>query len=61
MYEWSKSVIEKITKANCLDARDLRMVEIALRVHDVYNDILNECIDLDKSNKYELTCKKTLI
>lgn len=54
MYEWSKSIIEKISNANCLDARELRQVEIALRINEIYGQVLDECIGLTDEDKYEL-------
>ena len=54
MYEWSKIIIKKISDANCLDLKELRMVEVILRTHEVYEDIMNECIGISENNKYEL-------
>lgn len=54
MYEWSKEIIEKIDKANCLDIKELRMVEIALRMSEIHEGIMNECIGVSESNMYEL-------
>lgn len=54
MYEWSKKVVKKISDANCLDAVELRMVEIVLRSHEIHEEIMNECIGVSEDNKYEL-------
>ena len=57
MYEWSKNLTEKINKANCLPDADLRMVELALRLYEIHNDVLDECIGASNTNNYELTHK----
>lgn len=54
MYEWSKKIVEKIEKANCLSPDEIRVVEIALRMQDIYEDLLDECIGVSKENLYEL-------
>lgn len=54
MYEWSKEVVRKITEANCLNLKELRMVEIALRVSETHEYIMNECIGVSEDNRYEL-------
>lgn len=60
MYEISKEIIEKISKANCLSDSELAIIEIALRINDIYDDILDEAIGLSSENKYELKYKCTL-
>ena len=54
MYEWSKGIVEKIEKANCINPEEIRMVEIALRMQEIHEDILDECIGASKGNLYEL-------
>ena len=44
MYEWSKLLMEKIENAKCLNERDLRVVEVALRLYDIQEMILDEAI-----------------
>ena len=57
MYEWSKGVMKKISDSGCLDEKELRMVEVALRTSEIYDYIINECIGLTDDNKYELQHK----
>ena len=57
MYEWSKGIIEKIGNANCLTEKELRMVEISLRLSEIYDYILDECIGFSPEDTYELKYK----
>ena len=57
MYEWSKEVIEKINAAKCLTESELRETEIALRMHDINTEILDEALGLSDDGKYELKYK----
>ena len=57
MYEWSKEIIKKISDANCLTEKEIRMVEISLRMNEIHEEILNECVGLSEKNKYELEYK----
>ena len=57
MYDWSKNIVNKISEANCLSEKDIRVVEIALRMYEIHNDILNECIGLTEDDKYDLQHK----
>lgn len=59
MYEWSKNLINKIEKANCLEINELRMVEVSLRAYEVHNQILDECIGSSDTNVFELEHKIT--
>jgi DNA-binding XRE family transcriptional regulator len=56
-YEWSKDIVNKIAKAECLDENEIRMVEIALRGYDIFQEILNECTCGTSSNIYDLKYK----
>lgn len=55
MYEWSKGIVEKIQKANCLDDKELRMVEIALRLSEIHEELLMESLCLSTDGKYDLS------
>ena len=57
MYELSKEIIEKINTAKCLTLKELRVTEIALRMYEVNEDILDESIGLSNNDKYELKYK----
>lgn len=57
MYEFSKEIIEKINTAKCLTVKELRMTELALRMYEVNEDILNEATGLSNNDKYELKYK----
>ena len=59
MYEWSKEIVEKINKSNCLSENELRMVELSLRIYEVHNQILDECIGVATTNQYELQYRHT--
>ena len=54
MYEWSKRVIKKIADANILDKNELAMTEIALRMSEMHEELMNECIGVSEDSKYEL-------
>lgn len=56
-YKWSKEIINKINNAKIFDENELCTIEIALRMYDVCNDILDESVGLSKENKYELQHK----
>lgn len=46
MFEWSKEICENIAQSGCISNRDLQCVEIALRMYDINNAILNESIGI---------------
>ena len=54
MYEFSKEIIEKINAAKCLTLKELRITELALRMYEVNEDILDESTGLSNNDKYEL-------
>ena len=59
MFEWSKEICNKIKDSNCLEDKKLQMVEISLRLYELYNEILNENLGLDlidgkETNYFEL-------
>lgn len=53
MFKWSKELCNKIKDANCLEPSELQMVEIALRLYECYEEILDENIGLDIRIKKE--------
>ena len=53
VFEYSEEICNKIKNANCLDAKDLQMVEIALKLYECHSEILNECLGLDITTKEE--------
>lgn len=57
MFEWSKCVMEKIESSGCLDERNLRSVEIALRMYDMYERALDESLGLEEKSLLELSHK----
>ena len=57
MYEWSKELVDKIEKAQCLSKKELRMVELALRMSEIHSLMLNECAGISSEDKYELKHK----
>ena len=52
MFSWSKDIMKKITDANCLTDRELSLVEIALRLQDCHQGLLNECLGIDNGQKF---------
>ena len=54
VYEFSKEIIEKINAAKCLTLKELRITELALRMYEVNEDILDESTGLSNNDKYEL-------
>lgn len=57
MFEWSKHIMEKIENSGCLDERNLRSVEIALRMYDMYERALDESLGLEETSFLELSHK----
>ena len=57
MYEFSKEIIEKINTAKCLTVKELRITEVALRMFELNEDILDESTGLSNNDKYELKYK----
>ena len=57
VYEFSKEIIEKINTAKCLTVKELRITELALRMYEVNEDILDESTGLSNNDKYELKYK----
>lgn len=57
VYEFSKEIIEKINAAKCLTLKELRITELALRMYEVNEDILDESTGLSDNDKYELKYK----
>lgn len=57
MYEFSKEIIEKINAAKSLTLKELRITELALRMYEVNEDILDESTGLSDNDKYELKYK----
>lgn len=53
MFEWSKEVCNDIKEANCLSKSNLQTVEMALRLYECFEQILDECIGLDIRTKEE--------
>ena len=54
MYEWSKGIIKKIADANILDTNELAMTEISLRMSEIHEGLMNECIGVSDEINYEL-------
>lgn len=57
MYEWSKEIINKIKNTKIFNENELRTIEVALRMYDVCENILDESVGLSDENKYELQHK----
>lgn len=54
MFEWSKCIMEKVENSGCFDERELRSVEIALRLYDMYDRALDESLGLEEKSLLEL-------
>ncbi len=54
MFEWSKAIMEKIENGKQLEEQELRTVEIALRIYDVYEQALDEGLSCTEENFLEL-------
>ena len=50
----STRIINKIDESKCLNKNELRIVEIALVVNELYQEVLEESIGLSDKNKYNL-------
>ena len=51
MFDWLKELCKKISDANCLDTKEMQMVEMALRLWEPYETILDENIGIDLITK----------
>ena len=54
MYEWSKDIMKKIADSNCLKSNELAIVEIAVRMYDVWEMMTWDAISPKENNTYEL-------
>ena len=54
MYEWSKNITKKISESNCLNSSELAIVEIALRMYDIWEMMTLDAIFPKENNTYEL-------
>lgn len=54
MFEWSKDIVRKIEESGCVSKQELRSIEVALRLYDVYNRALDECLNLEEESFLEL-------
>ena len=54
MFEWSKDIVRKIEESGCVSKHELRSIEVALRLYDVYNRALDECLNLEEESFLEL-------
>lgn len=57
MFEYENGICKKIKDADCLDAKELQAVEIALRLTACYDMLLNEALGLDDPNKFDFGLK----
>lgn len=55
MFEWSMYVMKKIETGDSLDEHELRKIEVALRMYDLYERAQDECLGLEaKENIFQL-------
>lgn len=54
MFEWSKEVSDKIAESGCISDKDMQVVEMALRMYEIHEKILNESIGITDDNFWEL-------
>ena len=54
MFEWSKEICKKIKDADCLKFRELQKVEVALRLYELQEFILDEFTGVEDSDMFEL-------
>ena len=47
MFEWSKKLSDKIAGSGCLDAKEMQSVELALRLLEIHDRVMNESIGAD--------------
>ena len=47
MFEWSKNLSDKIAKSGCLDVKEMQSVELALRLLEIHDHVMNEAIGAD--------------
>lgn len=53
MFEWSKEICDKIAQSGCISDKDLQCVEMALRMYDINNAMLNESIGLVNQDDFD--------
>ena len=47
MFEWSKNLSDKIAGSGCLDPKEMQSVELALRLLEIHDHVMNEAIGAD--------------
>ena len=47
MFEWSKNLSDKIAGSGCLDPKEMQSVELALRLLEIHDRVMNEAIGAD--------------
>ena len=52
MFEFSKELCNKIKTSDCLEPKELQIVEMALRMWESYEEILNENLGLDRKKDF---------
>lgn len=60
MFEYEDRICKKIKEAECLDAKELQAVEIALRLTACHDMILNEALGLNKSDQFDFGLKHAI-
>ena len=57
MFEWSKNLSDKIAESGCLDPKEMQSVELALRLLEIHDHVMNEAIgveDKEYDNLFDL-------
>lgn len=54
MFEYSEEICEKISNSGCITNKELQYVEMALKMFESYEEILNQNLGLDIIEQKEL-------
>lgn len=56
LYNWAEGILEAIKDSKCLSEQEFNFVRLSMLVLDIHNALLNEHLQLDKTDKFDLQC-----
>jgi hypothetical protein len=51
LFEFDDNICKKIDESGCLDEKELRIVELALKIFTAHDIALNQCLGLEDGSK----------
>lgn len=54
--EWSEGIMQKIKESKCLTEQEFNFVRLSMLTLDIHTALLNEHLQLDKTDRFELQC-----